>query len=111
MFEICRKTFLILDPRERRMAIAVTLLMIVQAGAEVSGIVSIAPFLAVMGNPDVVRTNARVAWFYNLLGFTDSRTFLEAMGAMAFIILTGSAFFRSLVQYAKFRFTNMRRHT
>jgi ABC-type multidrug transport system fused ATPase/permease subunit len=111
MFEICRKTFLILSPAERRLAIVVTLLMLVQAVAEVSGIVSIAPFLAVLGNPEVVRTNARVAWLYNLLGFTDSRTFLEAMGAMAFIVLTGSALFRGLVQYAKFRFTNMRRHT
>ncbi len=111
MFDIVKKMFLVLSPAERWQGAAVTALMMMQAVTEVTGIVSITPFLAVLGNPDAVQTNKYLALVYNGLGFTSSRQFLIAMGVVAFFVLAGASVFRAIVQYARARFTNMRRHT
>lgn len=111
MFEILRKTFQILNRRERLHFILITILMMVQAAVEVSGIASIAPFLAVLGNPDIVHTNRRIAWLYQRSGFHDAQSFLIALGVGAFVVLSLASAFRAWVSYARARYANARRHT
>ena len=111
MFGTLRKTFLILSRRERWQLALVTLLMVAQAAAEVSGIASIAPFLAVLGNPQVVRTNRHVAWIYDRSGFNSPQDFLLALGVAAFVVLSLASGFRAAVSYARARYANARRHT
>ena len=82
MRAIFQKTWLILTPRERAQALGVTALMVVLALIEVTGIVSIAPFLTVLGNPDAMNTNAHLGAVYRALDFHDARSFMAALGML-----------------------------
>lgn len=103
-------TLTILTPSERRRGALVVALMLGAALIEVAGIASIAPFLAVLGNPEVVETNSYLARAYAALGFESPRAFLFALGLLALVVLVGTSVFRAGVTYAVTRYTSMRRH-
>ena len=60
--------------------------------AEVIGIASIMPFIAVLANPDVVHTNIWLANLYDFLEFQSTKHFLFFLGSSvwAALILTNS---------------------
>ncbi len=69
------------------------------------------PFLAVLGNPNTIQTNDYLNMVYVFLDFKDSNSFLIFLGGFALIMLFSSAFLKSITSYAKFRFSNLRRHS
>lgn len=111
MIGILRKTFAILTPAERRNGGFVASLMLAAALIDAAGIASIAPFLAVLGNPEIVESNTYLARAYEAFGFEDTRAFLFALGLLALVVLVGTSLFRALVQYATTRYVSMRRHS
>ena len=100
MIETLRKILAILTPRERRRGAFVLVMMTVLALIEVAGIASIMPFLAVLGNPEVVEQNPYLNRVYEWLGFESTQAFLIALGIFAVIILVAAALFRILAYYA-----------
>lgn len=84
---------------------------LVLALLETAGIASVMPFLAVLGNPEVVESNPVLAWLFEHGGFSsvDQFLFSLALGAFALILFSGA--FRILTSYALNRFTQMRRYT
>ena len=111
MIETLRKILAILTPRERRQGVLVLVMMTILAVIEMAGVASIMPFLAVLGNPSVVEQNPYLSSVYEWMGFESIQTFLIALGIFAVIILIAAAVFRTLANYALYRFTNMRRHS
>jgi len=85
--------------------------MILMSFLEVLGVGSIMPFLAVLGNPNTIQTNDYLNMVYVFLDFKDSNSFLIFLGGFALIMLFSSAFLKSITSYAKFRFSNLRRHS
>lgn len=111
MLTTARKTLSVLTPAERRRGGMVVLLMLATALMDVAGIASIAPFLAVLGDPALVETNPYLAQAHAMLGFTEPRVFLIALALLALIVLLGSTVLRAGSQYATTRYTTMLRHT
>ncbi|MCC5958845.1 MAG: ABC transporter ATP-binding protein [Rhodobacteraceae bacterium] len=111
MIDTCRKILAILTPRERRSGALVLLMMAGLAVMEVLGIASITPFLAVLGNPEVVQSNRYLNAAYEMLGFSSTNTFMLALGVMAVVMLAAAAALRIVAHYAMYRFSNMRRHS
>lgn len=101
----------LLTPRERRRGALVLLLMLFLALLETAGVASVMPFLAVLGNPEMVRTNATLAWLYEAGGFPSVDAFLFALGGAAFLLIMASAVVRIIATYAVQRFTHMRRYS
>ena len=110
-FKLRKKVYSVLTIRERKKAILLIVLMIGMALMEVAGVVSIAPFLSVLGNPDVIKTNSYLFAVYNWFGFTDYKPFLMGLGGVSLITLCIAAVFRVGSNYALHRFVNMRRHS
>lgn len=106
-----QKILAILTPRERRRGALVVVLMVVLATIEVAGVASVMPFLAVLGDPDLVQRNPYLALLYERLGFQDTRSFLVALGVFALLVLVFAAVFRSIAHFTMFRYANMRRHS
>jgi len=75
------------------------------------GVASIMPFMAVLGNPEVVETNRFLVFVYDLFGFTDPNKFLFFLGFLVFVALVTSILFKGLTQLAFLRFTHMRNHS
>jgi len=106
-----QKVLALLTTKEKRRGGLVLVMVTMMAVLETAGVASIMPFLAVLGNPEVVNTNPILNVLYEGLGFESVDAFIMALGAAAFGLILFSALFRSLTHYAMNRFIEMRRHS
>ncbi|WP_428024982.1 ABC transporter ATP-binding protein [Arcobacter sp.] len=111
MIEMYKQIWLLFNPHEKKRVFQLLFLMIIMAFVEIIGIGSIMPFLAVLGNPETIETNKYLNSIYNFFNFQDKNSFLVVLGCFAFLMLLISAIVRSVTSYAKFRFSNLRRHS
>jgi len=86
-------------------------MVLVMAFVDALGIASVMPFLAVMGNPDVIETNRWLSAVHARLGSPDPRSFLLLLGLVSFTALLLCSILRLATQYALRRWANMRRHS
>lgn len=106
-----QKALALLTPKEKRRGGLVLIMVTIMAVLETAGVASVMPFLAVLGNPEVVNTNPFLSGLYQGLDFQDVDAFIMALGVAAFGLILFSALFRSLTHYAMNRFIEMRRHS
>jgi ATP-binding cassette, subfamily B, bacterial PglK len=87
------------------------LAMVGLALVEVGGVSSIAPFLAVATDPDIIETNRYLNAVYQWFDFASTRSFLIALGlgVVAFLILRNT--FLALTNYGLNRYAQMRNHS
>ncbi len=74
----------ILTPRQRRGILTMQIVSMAMAFSTVGGIAAIAPFFAVLGQPELIDHNALLHWAYEHGGFSSKRGFVVALG-IAFI--------------------------
>jgi ATP-binding cassette, subfamily B, bacterial PglK len=110
MIDVYRKLYGLLDSRERRRVVLVLLLLVLVAFAQVLGVASIMPFIAVLANPDVVETNRYLSLLYETLGFTSREGFLYFLGLVFFALLVGSLALEALGGWAQLRFSHNRNY-
>jgi ATP-binding cassette subfamily C protein len=80
------------------------------AGLEVVSVASIMPFLSVASDPAIIQENAYLHWGYSTLGFSDTDTFLVALGLGALTALVASNAFIVFVTWALQRYVWGRNH-
>lgn len=101
----------LLDKRERRQGVAVLILLVVGALSNALMVVSVLPFLTVLGNPGMIDEIALFAWAQTRFGLTDDYDFIVALGlatALAIVLTNG---IQLLKTYVLTRFTMMRIHS
>jgi ATP-binding cassette, subfamily B, bacterial PglK len=72
------------------------------------------PFLAVLGNPEMLETNPILSTLYaqtQAFGIKTPDDFLIALGLGASVLIIVSAAYRTLTHYAMNRYIEMRRHS
>ncbi len=111
MLETYRKLLDLLSPRERRRFFLLLVLIVGMGFGEMLGVAAILPFLAVLSDPEIIRTSPRLAAIYQTLGFTTDRGFLMFLGVGVLTVMVLSLTFKSLTQYATYRFATMRGYT
>jgi ATP-binding cassette, subfamily B, bacterial PglK len=80
----------VLTPWQRRGILAMQAVSLVMAVSTATGIAAIAPFFAVLGDPQLIEHNSLLHWLYARGGFASQRGFVVALG-IAFITLVLSA--------------------
>ncbi|MCS3904376.1 ABC-type bacteriocin/lantibiotic exporter with double-glycine peptidase domain [Methylohalomonas lacus] len=110
MPEAFRKIFFLLSRGERRRGILVLGMITVMAVLETAGVASVMPFLSVLANPEVVRTNDKLALIYATFDFNSVDDFLMVLGIGAFLLILVSAVFRGITVYVMNRYVEMRGH-
>jgi ABC-type multidrug transport system fused ATPase/permease subunit len=108
VLETYRKILDLLTARERRRLYLLLVLIMVMGVAQMVGVASILPFLAVLAQPETVESNAHLARVNAMLGFTETRSFLMFLGGAVFVILVGTSVLKAVTQYSIFRFATMR---
>jgi len=82
----------LLDPRQRRLLVALQALSVLMAFSTVSGVAAILPFFTVLADPGSVDHSAILRFLYNATGFADKRSFVIALGvAFAALVLLANA--------------------
>lgn len=101
----------ILTAAERRKALGALALVFVMAGLETVGVLSIMPFLTVLGRPEVIHTQPWLDAAYQRLGFTSDRQFTIALGLVSVALVIGSSLFKTLTQHVLNRFVHLQRYS
>ncbi|MES0217211.1 ABC transporter ATP-binding protein/permease [Mesorhizobium sp. C280B] len=105
-----RALIAILTPSDLVRGGLLIILLAATAAVEAAGVASVAPFLAVLANPDVVHSNAYLRAAYDELGFVDSWSFLLALAIFTLVIVLLVSALRAVVLYVELKFINTRRH-
>lgn len=101
----------LLDARERRYALALFAMMLIMGLLEALGVASIMPFIAVVSNPGIVRTNAYLSAAYESFGFKSVEDFLLLLGIAVFGLVIGSLAFKAATQWVIARYSHMRNYS
>ncbi|WP_263808889.1 ABC transporter ATP-binding protein [Salinibacter sp.] len=109
--ETLRTLFNLLTPRERRNLYLLFGAVLMMAGLEVLSVASIMPFLSVAAEPASVHENPYLSWGFENFGFTDTDSFLVALGLGALAALVVSNAFIVLTTWALFRYAWGRNHS
>jgi ATP-binding cassette, subfamily B, bacterial PglK len=106
-----KKMISILRPQERRKGYLLFGMILVMALLDSVGVASIAPFMAVIANPDIISTNEILLTTYKLAGFReidnnliDTQSFMFFLGVLVFFIMTTSIAFKAWTLYFLERF-------
>lgn len=105
------KTWAIFTPDERRKSLVMLVLVTLMAVAETAGVLSIMPFLAVIGRPAVIHENRILQSLWNQFGFHDTRDFIFALGFASIALVVGSSIFKTITLHVLNRFVQFLRHS
>ena len=87
MPRLVRQLLSLLSRRERRQVAILLVVMVVQAAFELIGVASIAPFMSVVADPEIVQRNDVLRGLYEAGGFDSPTGFLTALGIGAILLL------------------------
>ncbi len=96
---------------ERRKTILMVALVVLMAFAETVGVLSIMPFLTVLGRPEVISDTPWLRKAFEVSGLPDARSFTIALGLVSIAIVIGASLFKTLTQHTLNRFVHFLRHS
>jgi len=110
-----KKLFLLLDEKDRKTGIWLLFLVSFMGLLEAVGIASIMPFLAILGNPEIVNENQILNDFYQLsqkswFSVDNVDEFLILLGLTSFVFTLSVSFFRIYTLYKMNKFIETCRH-
>lgn len=111
MRAILQKVWRLFTPSQQRKALTMILLVILMAGLETVGVLSIAPFLSVLARPEIVEESKWLQMAYQGGKFKDFSSFITVLGIFTMLIVVFSSVFKTLTFHLVGRFVHMQRHS
>jgi len=87
MWLLIKRLHALLNLKERRLSYALLGLMVLAGLVDALGISSVLPFMAVVGNPELIQTNPWMYHLFTALQFASTNTFLVGLGSAALVIM------------------------
>lgn len=103
------KALRLLTLRERRRGVLIIGLVLIVALFEAAAVVSVVPFMGVLGNPEIVETNLFMKSAFDWLDFSSRREFIFFLGIASFVLLVTAAVVRIIGRFAVTAFAQMLR--
>lgn len=113
-FLTLKKIFSLLSDKEKKTGLVVCCLNIFLSLLEVFSVASVMPFLAVLGNPDLINSSPIISSIYQVshsLGVESVDDFFIFVGVLSFLVILLSASYKVCVLFILNRYTEMRRHS
>jgi len=109
MINFYKKVWNLLSKKDRKNSVFLLLLMILSSIFELVGLGMILPFLSIVGNPNIIKTNHYLNLLYNYYSFNKVADFILFIGILSFIAVLVSSLIKILTSFLKHRFVNFRR--
>ncbi|MDI5920872.1 ABC transporter ATP-binding protein [Halomonas sp. LR5S13] len=93
LLRVLAELYSLLTPEQKRRLLRLQFLLVLMALAEIVGVVSIGPFMALVGNPERLQGSGTLADWYRMSGLSSPEEFLILMGVIAFSLLLISSLF------------------
>ncbi|MFC2992177.1 ABC transporter ATP-binding protein [Halomonas tibetensis] len=91
MFTSLKELYSLLTTEQRKKLLRLQILVMLMSFAEIAGVISIGPFMALVGDMSQLQGEGMMAELYRASGFEEPRTFLFWLGIGVLVILTGAA--------------------
>ncbi len=91
MFKLVKELFSLLTTKQRKQFYALQILVVLMAFAEIVGVASIAPFMALVGDMSLLQGDNLLADVYLASGFASPQAFAFWLGVSVLVLLTLSA--------------------
>ena len=91
MFSQLKELYSLLTNDQRKKLLRLQILVVLMAFAEIAGVVSIGPFMALVGDISQLQGEGRLADLYRATGLEDPRDFLFWVGIGVLVVLTVAA--------------------
>jgi len=95
MIKKLRDLYALLDPEQRGTLLRLQVFVILMAIAEVTSVLAIGPFMALVGDIQQLQGDGAMGRAYRVMGFANPNDFLFSAGAVALLVLTLSALISS----------------
>ena len=105
----CKKVVDLFTTEERKKAVRVVVLVSIMALLQTAGVLSIAPFLAVLARPNVIEENPWVNAIYRDLQFSDPAALIYVLGLLTLMVVVVSSVFKAVTLHVVSRFVQMQR--
>jgi ABC-type multidrug transport system fused ATPase/permease subunit len=106
--------FNLLNPHERKNLYLLTLMVLIMAFLDMIGVASIAPFVAVLSNPELIKANIilnKIFIISQKFGVQNNQQFITILGIFVLILLIISLIFKALTTYVQVRFVQMQEYS
>src|SRR5690606_23660841 len=111
MLAMLKKIHAVLTPVERRKGVVVLVLVVLMALAETVGVISIMPFLSVLGRPEIIHEHPWLQRAYDAVNAPGYRQFILTLGLISMALVVLSAAFKTITLHLVARFVHMMRHS
>ena len=91
MFRLIKDLFILLTDDQRKRFYQLQFLVTIMAFTEVAGVASIAPFMALVGDMEMLNRDNFIAQIYQQSGFSSANDFVFALGVVVILMLTLAA--------------------
>ena len=109
--ETWKKSWDLLDRRERQSAGLVLCIVLISAMSATAMIGSVMPFLSVLSDPEKIRENHFLWKLFTLGEFSSDYSFLVFLGVVSIVITIGANLCQILRVWAVVRFSHRRTHS
>jgi HlyD family secretion protein len=106
MLKLIKKFFTLLTPGQRKRFYGLQILVILMAFAEIIGVVSIVPFMALVGDMNQLQQNTIIAQAYQLSGVSSESQFVFLLGLSVLVLLLISSIISILTVWKISMFAN-----
>ena len=90
MWLLIKRLHALLNTKERRLSYGLLGFMVLAGLIDALGVSSTLPFMAVVGNPNLIQTNPWLHHLFTALEFESTNTFLVGLGSVALVIMVFS---------------------
>lgn len=91
MFSQLKELYSLLSSEQRKKLFRLQILVVLMSFAEIAGVISIGPFMALVGDISQLQGEGRLAEIYRATGLENPRGFLFWVGIGVFVVLTVAA--------------------
>ena len=95
---------------EKRKLYFLLFISIILGFLEISGIISVMPFMSIVNNPELIKENSILSYLYELGSFRSDNEFLVALGIAVIIWMGVVNIFSAIVAWYTFRIALMQGH-
>lgn len=106
MFQITKYFYTLLPKNEKSKLYLLFAATIISSFIEMVGIASIMPFMAVVSNQEVTRTNKWLQKLYEFFRFDNAHSFLFFLGVILLLLLISSNLFKALTVWSTLTYCN-----
>lgn len=91
MYKLIKELFVLLTKEQRKEFYILQILVIFMSFAEIIGVASIAPFMALVGDSSILQKDNAISFIYKSFSFVSPETFIFNSGVCVLLILTVSS--------------------